>query len=73
MPLAVFTDLVGRGVPVQTATSIVIQLSRSGVKDQDLATFQRNVRADIDRGADPIRRRHHTRTRPRAPLERSAQ
>ena len=53
MPLAVLSDLIGRGVAVPTATSIVIQLARSGVKDQDLATFQRNVRADIDRGADP--------------------
>jgi hypothetical protein len=53
MPLAVLTDLIGRQVPIATATSVVIQLSRSGVKDPDLALFQRNVRADIDRGADP--------------------
>lgn len=53
MPLAVLTDLVGRQVPISTATSLVVQLSRSGVKDPDLALFQRNVRADIDRGADP--------------------
>ena len=53
MPLAVAIDLVGRDVPVATATSLVIQLERSGVKDSDLALFQRNVRADIDRGADP--------------------
>jgi hypothetical protein len=53
MPLAVLTDLIVREVPVATATSLVIQLARSGVKDQELALFQRNVRADIDRGADP--------------------
>ena len=53
MPLAVLTDLIGRNVPVPTATDIVLQLSRSGVKDSDFALFQRNVRADIDRGADP--------------------
>ena len=53
MPLAVLTDLVGRQVPIATATTLVVQLSRSGVKDPDLALFQRNVRADIDRGADP--------------------
>ena len=53
MPLAVLTDLIGREVPVPTATSIVIQLEKSGVKDPELALFQRNVRADIDRGADP--------------------
>jgi hypothetical protein len=53
MPLAAAIDLIGRDVPVATATSLVIQLERSGVKDADLALFQRNVRADIDRGADP--------------------
>jgi hypothetical protein len=53
MPLAVLTDLIVREVPVATATSLVIQLARSGVKDPELALFQRNVRADIDRGADP--------------------
>lgn len=53
MPLAVAIDLIGRDVPVATASSLVIQLARSSVKDVDLALFQRNVRADIDRGADP--------------------
>jgi hypothetical protein len=53
VPLAVLTDLVGRTVPIATATDLVLQLARSGVKDADLALFQRNVRADIDRGADP--------------------
>lgn len=53
MPLAVLTDLIGRDVPVPAATNLVLQLARSGVKDADLALFQRNVRADIDRGADP--------------------
>lgn len=53
MPLAVAIDLIGRDVPVATASSLVIQIVRSGAKDADLALFQRNVRADIDRGADP--------------------
>ena len=53
MPLAVAIDLIGRDVPVATATSLVFQFVRSGVKDSDLSLFQRNVRADIDRGADP--------------------
>jgi hypothetical protein len=53
MPLAVLTDLIVRDVPIATATSLVVQLARSGVKDTELALFQRNVRADIDRGADP--------------------
>ena len=53
MPLSVLTDLVGRAVPIPTATTLVVQLARSGLKDPDFALFQRNVRADIDRGADP--------------------
>jgi hypothetical protein len=53
MPLAVLTDLIARSVPAPTAIDLVLQLARSGVRDSDLALFQRNVRADIDRGADP--------------------
>lgn len=53
MPLAVLTDLIGREVPIPTATDVVLQLARSGVKDGDFSLYQRNVRADIDRGADP--------------------
>ncbi len=53
MPLAVVMDLIGRSVPVATATALVVQLERAGVKDSDLAIYQRNVRSDIDRGADP--------------------
>ncbi|MEP6492600.1 MAG: hypothetical protein ABJF01_07985 [bacterium] len=53
MPLSVLTDLVGRAVPIPTATTLVVQLARSGLKDPEFALFQRNVRADIDRGADP--------------------
>ena len=53
VPLAVLTDLVERKVPIATAAELVVQLARSGVGDADFALFQRNVRADIDRGADP--------------------
>jgi hypothetical protein len=53
LPLAVLTDLISRSVPIPTATDLVLQLMRSGVRDGDLSTFQRNVRADIERGADP--------------------
>lgn len=53
MPLEVLADLIGREVPVPTATNLVLQLERSGVKDSDLSIFQRNVRADIERGAAP--------------------
>jgi hypothetical protein len=53
LPLAVLTDLVGREVPVATATNLVLSLARSRVGDTDLSTFQRNVRVDIEHGADP--------------------
>ena len=53
LPLAVLTDLIDRNVPIEAATNLVLQLARAGVKDPDLALFQRNVRSDIDRGADP--------------------
>jgi len=53
MPLAVLTDLIGRQVPVATATDVVLQLAKSGVKDGDFSLYQRNVRADIEHGADP--------------------
>jgi hypothetical protein len=53
MPLAVLTDLIGRQVPIPTATMLVLQLLRSNVKDSELSLYQRNVRADIEHGADP--------------------
>jgi hypothetical protein len=53
LPLAVLTDLVERNVPVGTAANLVLSLARSNVSDGELSLFQRNVRFDIDRGADP--------------------
>lgn len=53
MPLAVLSDLIARNVPVPTASDLVLQLARAGTRDADLVAFQRNVRTDIDRGADP--------------------
>jgi hypothetical protein len=70
MPLAVLTDLIGRQIDVATATTLVIQLERSGVKDQEYTLFQRNVRADIDRGADPT---VAAQTRARGLMQRGAQ
>jgi hypothetical protein len=53
MPLAVLTDLIARNVPASTASALVLELTRAKVRDGDLALFQRNVRSDIDHGADP--------------------
>ena len=52
-PITVLTDLVARGVPPTTATAVVISLARAGLRDADFAAYQRSVRQDIDRGADP--------------------
>lgn len=70
MPLAVVTDLIGRQIEVATATNLVIQLERSGVKDAEFTLFQRNVRADIERGADPT---VAAQTRARGLVQRAAQ
>jgi hypothetical protein len=53
LPLALITDLVERGVPVATASNLVGSLIKSGVPDPDLTLYMRNVRFDIERGADP--------------------
>lgn len=53
VPLAALTDLIGRNVPVATAANVVISLAKAGVRDSDIAMFERNVRLDIERGADP--------------------
>lgn len=53
VPLAVLTDLIGRDVPAPTAMAAVVALLRAGVRDGDFAMYQRNVRLDIERGADP--------------------
>jgi hypothetical protein len=52
LPLTVATDLVARGVPVATASDVVLSLTRAGVRDSDFTLFQRNVRLDIEHGAD---------------------
>ena len=53
LSLAVLTDLIGREVPVATASNVVVSLARSGIRDSELTLFQRNVRQDIEHGADP--------------------
>jgi hypothetical protein len=53
LPLAVLTDIIERNVPVPTASNLVLSLTRAGIPDGDFALFQRNVRFDIERGADP--------------------
>ncbi|HKO14933.1 MAG TPA: hypothetical protein VJU87_01785 [Gemmatimonadaceae bacterium] len=53
MPLALAADLIARAVPAPAAAELVVRLTGSGLRDPDLATYERNVRLDIERGADP--------------------
>ena len=52
LPLTVATDLVARGVPVGVASDVILSLARAGLRDADYTMFQRNVRLDIEHGAD---------------------
>jgi hypothetical protein len=51
--LTVLGDIVMRGVPVATASNLVISLLRAKVKDPELLEFDRAVRSDVNHGADP--------------------
>jgi hypothetical protein len=51
--LTVIGDIVVRGVPVATASNLVISLLRAKVKDPALLEFDRAVRSDLAKGADP--------------------
>lgn len=53
VPLAVLADLVSRGVPVDTAISVVATLERGGAADQDFVALRRNVERDVRAGALP--------------------
>jgi len=52
LPLTVYTDLIARKVPATVASDVVLSLARAGLRDGDYAMFQRNVRLDIENGAD---------------------
>ena len=52
LPLTVYTDLIARKVPPAVASDVVLSLARAGLRDGDYAMFQRNVRLDIENGAD---------------------
>lgn len=51
VPLAVMADLVGRGVPADTAVRVVLALARAGVRDAELVAFRQSVERDIALGA----------------------
>jgi len=51
--LAVLADLVARGVPGDTATSVISALTVAGAQDAELLKFRQGVEGDIARGATP--------------------
>jgi hypothetical protein len=51
--LAVLSDLIARGVPGDTATSVISALTVAGAPDAELLRFQQGVERDIARGATP--------------------
>lgn len=51
---AVVSELIARGVPVDSAVSAVAGLRVAGVGDTDLLAFQRDVERDIAIGAPPL-------------------
>ncbi|HZM25899.1 MAG TPA: hypothetical protein VFB89_00925 [Gemmatimonadales bacterium] len=53
VPLAVFADLVARGVPADTASTVILHLAEGGASDADYAGLERSVTRDIGAGAPP--------------------
>jgi hypothetical protein len=53
IPLGVMTDLVGSGVPADTASRLLADLAKLRVADAELVEFRRNVQSDIARGVVP--------------------
>ena len=51
--LAVLSDLVARGVPGDTATTVISALTVAGAQDAELLRFQQGVERDIAQGATP--------------------
>jgi hypothetical protein len=51
--LAVLSDLIARGVPGDTATTVISALTVAGAQDAELVKFQQGVERDIAQGATP--------------------
>ena len=51
--LAVLSDLIARGVPNDTATTVISALTVAGAQDAELLRFQQGVERDIAQGATP--------------------
>jgi hypothetical protein len=51
--LAVLSDLIARGVPSDTATTVISALTVAGTQDAELLRFQQGVERDIAQGSSP--------------------
>ncbi|HEY3012695.1 MAG TPA: hypothetical protein VGJ36_08120 [Gemmatimonadales bacterium] len=52
-PLTILADLVSRGVPVDTAAGVVLDLARAGASDASYSALQEQVRRDVSVGVPP--------------------
>ena len=52
-PLTILADLVSRGVPVDTAAGVVLDLARAGATDASYTALQEQVRQDVSAGVPP--------------------
>ena len=53
LPLVVLADIVQRGVPVNTASSVIMSLSRARMPDAEFHSLRQSVMQDIGSGANP--------------------
>lgn len=53
VPLGVLSGLIASGVPVNTATQTIFELTKNGLADQQLVAFRRDVERDVGMGAAP--------------------
>ncbi len=53
LPLVVLADIVQRGVPVDTASSVIMSLSRAGMQEAEFHSLRQAVMQDIGSGANP--------------------
>ena len=53
LPLVVLTDLIARGVPPSTASSVIVSLAGTVSGSDAFAALRRDVQQDIVAGADP--------------------
>ena len=53
VPLGVLSELIGRGVPVASATKSIFDLTKAGIADEQLVAFRRDVERDVGMGAAP--------------------